>query len=87
MKKFIVILLLIAFAFSCVSCTSSKENFMMANEIKTHIIYDTISDNDLNEKVNTWLREHSDVKIIEIQYDTYGNSYPACGSVMIIYQD
>ena len=94
MKKIIVTLLLVVLAFSCVSCasskenstTSSKENYMMANEIKVHIINGTLGGygNDLNENINTWLCEHRNAKIIEIQYTGIGSySY---GSVLIIYQ-
>jgi hypothetical protein len=59
---------------------------MMANEIKVHIIDGTLGgySNDLNENINTWLREHRNAKIIEIQY-TGSGSYQQ-GSVLIIYQ-
>ena len=97
MKKIIVILLLVVLAFSCVSCasskensmTSSKENYMMANEIKTHVIYGRISDyydDSLNKRLDTWLRVHGDAKIIEIQYDGNIEGGYSYGSVLIIYQ-
>ena len=97
MKKIIAILLLVILAFSCVSyasskensATSSKENFMMANEIKTHVIYGGLSDyysDSLNKKLDTWLREHRNAKIIEIQYDGNIDGDYSYGNVLIIYQ-